>query len=70
MDERYERTYKGVSLLCTNYFKLLCRVNGLKSGWEATLEDDAPGKGDTYTVSVYGRETYNVMQKVFNDANG
>lgn len=70
MDERYERSYKGVSLLCTNYFKLLCSTKGLKDGWEATLEPDAPGKGDTYTVSVFNRETYNVMQRVFADANG
>jgi hypothetical protein len=66
----YERTYRGVSLLATNYFKLLCGIRGLHGTYDATLEPDAPGKGDTYTIALSGRETYDVMQKVFGDQNG
>lgn len=68
----YERTYKGVSLLQTNYFRLLCRVNGIEGTFDCTSEDpDGTHQPcETYTIALSGRETYDVMQKVFSDANG
>lgn len=67
----YEKTYSGVSLIEINYFRLLvAQYPELSGTYDATIEPDAPGKGDTYTVAVSGQRTYDLMQRVFSDANG
>lgn len=68
----YERTYKGVSLLQCNYFKLLCQMRGHIGGFD--LEDEDPTgthqPTQTFTVHISSRYAYDVMQKVFSDSNG
>ena len=66
----WDRTYNGLSLLIVNYFKLLCGLRGLSDTYEVLQEAEKPGKGQTYAVMLKGRETYSMMQKVFNEANG
>jgi hypothetical protein len=65
----YEHTYKGISLLETCYFRLLCATRGLNGTYTTTLETGG-NPCSTYTIAVSGRETYNVMQKVVDEANG
>lgn len=68
----FERTYKGVSLLATNYFKLLCAHAGITGTFDAIpedLESDDSYRGQTYTISLSGLETYKLMQKVFEEQN-
>lgn len=68
----HEKTYYEVSLLATNYFKLLCGTVGphLHSTYETLEEEEKPGKGRTYTIALSGREPYDIMQRVFSDQNG
>jgi hypothetical protein len=82
----YERTYRGVSLLATEYFRALLtisahegRLRELCGGDAHSLEgtydivrEDPDGKtaSDTYTIVVSTRETYDLMQKVFTAESG
>lgn len=66
----YEKVYKGVSLLAFRFFQALCREKGLHGTYDGIPEAERPGQGQTFTVSLSGRETYNVMQQVFEAANG
>lgn len=66
----YERTYRGVSRLEKEYFLALCREQNLRDAFDVRKERDQPGAGDTFTIAVSGRETYQAMQRVFDAANG
>lgn len=68
----YEKVYRGMPLLATNYFKLLCANEGLRGTYDAIPEDPTGTKQSsaTFTISLSGRETYQVMQKVFEAQNG
>jgi hypothetical protein len=65
----YNKTYRGVSRLATNYFKLLCGVQNLHDGYVVEEEEDMPGKGSTYSITTRCKETYKILQKVFEVAN-
>lgn len=71
----YERTYTGVSLLATEYFRALVAVVFLQSnhhihtGYDIVPDDDGY-TFQTYTITVRSRETYDLMQKVFTAENG
>jgi hypothetical protein len=67
----YDRTYRGVSLIATNYFKLLCGLENLHGTYDA-IQDDPEGLKQsriTYTISLSSRQTYDLMQKVLREAN-
>jgi hypothetical protein len=67
----YEKTYRGVSLLITNYFRLrIAQQPELHGTYDILPEDDKPGKGETYTIALSGEKTYTVMQRIFAEANG
>jgi hypothetical protein len=63
----YNKTYRGVSRLATNYFKLLCGTQNLHDGY-VVEEEDMPGEGSTYSITTRCKETYNILQKVFDVA--
>ena len=66
----YEKVYRGMSLLAVSYFKALVREAGLHDTYDALSETEVPGKGQTFTVYLSGRETDKLMQKVCEAANG
>lgn len=66
----YERSYRGVSRIEKEYFMALCGLANLHGTYDVLPEEDKPGKGETYTIALSGRETYNVMQKVYEASNG
>lgn len=66
-----KKTYRGISLLAANYFRLLCaQQSELRGTYDMVREADKPGEGITYTIIIWDRQTYNVMQRVFDDQNG
>jgi hypothetical protein len=74
----YYSTYCGVSLLCTEYFRALLTIHNLRGGFGLSLAgrgydievEENEGGFETYTITVCGREHYDLMQKVFSAANG
>lgn len=66
----YEHTYRGVSRLAKEYFALLCASQGIHGTYDAIPEPEVPGKGQTYSIFLSGRETYNLMQRVADASNG
>lgn len=67
----YDKTYKSISRLEKEYFVLLCSTRDLRGTYDVVENNDARGNPcGTFTIAVSGRETYNVMQRVFDAANG
>ncbi len=78
----HRQTYTGVSRIEKEYFRLLCRVEGLAQIYHDDLKDrwqydfsilpeaDQPGKGETFAIEVKSKNAYDLMQKVFDAANG
>lgn len=67
----YEKTYRGISLLVTNYFHLLCAQQPeLYGTYDMVREADKPGEGTTYTITIWNRKTDAIMQRVFDIQNG
>lgn len=65
------KTYKKVSRIACSYFEALCSLNRVCEGFEIT-EEDEEGKNptQTYSIEVWERDPYNLMQKVFEAENG
>ena len=67
-----EKEYRGISRLEKEYFVLLCGTANLQGTYQ--IEDEDPSGThqpcQTFTVTTHGREAYDVMQKVFDAANG
>lgn len=67
-----EKEYNGISRLEKEYFILLCGMANL-TGTYKVVDEDPSGthqSSQTFTITTYGREPYDVMQKVFEAANG
>jgi hypothetical protein len=67
-----EETYRHVPRILTNYFKLRCQVAGVPEH-TYEVEDDTdphtPGDlGGFYMVTVKDTSSYNIMQRVFEEA--
>lgn len=71
---REEQTYRHVPRILTNYFKLLCQVNGVHpSTYEVEDDTDPHTPGDLsgfYMITVTDSSSYDVMQRVFEEAYG
>lgn len=68
----YEKTYKGLSRLAKEYFVVLCGLQNLHGTYDV-LDEDPSGTHQpvqTFTIALSGRETYNVMQRVFEAQQG
>ena len=66
-----KKTYRGISLLATKYFQLLCaQQSELRGTYDMVREADKPGKGITYTIIIWDRKTYDIMQRVWDAQNG
>jgi hypothetical protein len=61
-----QKTYKNVPLLHKNYFVLLCRTRRVTSGFSVERTDP---EASTYSITVTEREPYDLIQKVWEDAN-
>lgn len=72
----YEKTYREVSLLATEYFRALMTIKAhegtrIHEGCEIVQEDpEGNTAGNTYSITVKTGETYNLMQKVLEAENG
>lgn len=68
----YEKTYKGISRVAKEYFVVLCSQAGLHGTYDVVNEDPEGTRqpGETFTIALSGRETYTVMQRVFEAVNG
>lgn len=69
-----QQTYRHVPTVLTNYFKLRCQVAGVPT-WTYEVEDDTdphtPGDlGGFHMVTVKDSSSYDVMQRVFEEAYG
>ena len=66
----HERTYRKVTRLETEYFRLLVgQYPELHGTYDALPNQDDRG-GQTYTVHLSGQRTDKLMQKVLDAANG
>jgi hypothetical protein len=67
-----EKEYRGISRLEKEYFVLLCELARLHGTYKV-VEEGPSGthqSSQTFTITTYGREPYDVMQKVFDAENG
>jgi hypothetical protein len=67
-----EKEYRGISRLAKEYFVLLCGCAGLHGTYKVVDEDPSGThqSSQTFTITTYGLDPYNVMQKVFEAQNG
>lgn len=68
----WDKTYKGISRLAKEYFVLLCGMRNLRGTYDVVDEDPSGThqSSETFTIALSGRETYDVMQKVYLAAYG
>jgi hypothetical protein len=65
----FKRTYSNVPLLHKNYFLLLAQTRGYDILPQDIEEAEDKFGYKTYNIVVTTRETDNLMQKVFEEAN-
>jgi hypothetical protein len=67
-----EKTYRHIPRVLVNYFKLLCTTIGVPT-WTYEVEEDSdphtPGDlGGFHMVTVKDRSSYDILQRVFEEA--